>query len=669
TYVSYHQTSNISSLPPARTLSCVVLQHTIADTSALGRYLWLFGGLSSSLLTLNDLWLHDFQTNTWTLSNPTGPLPPRRRAATMVLSQQRRAYLFAGETAARLRLNDMFLLQLGSVGGTPAWSVVVYNPLSSTIPPARSEHSMTAEVALLPLAGSPEGSILFGGVDSAGKALDDLYAFQFDNAMWHTLSPTGTAPQKRKGHTACVLLNSLMAVFGGSDQDVPVTYDDVHLLDLRRNVWMQPTATGVSRPVGRDGHSMVAIDETVYIFGGVSAAGEKLNDLWAFNAYSAISGQLVWFQPVAMNTPPPARWGHSAVLSLGAMILLHGAGRGDSLLDDQWSVRTGCSGELWLSASRGVFSDGDGSYRSNLDCRWTISPSLSNSHVMLFITSIEMPDDADRVEIFDGSSTSAPKLASYTGSTVPPSIVSNGPTMLVRFTSNAAGESGKGFEAAYHAVCAAGYLWNEVSASCEPCPAGSYAETSNSLRCKPCPRGSYSSVPGQLACTSCPTAATTVSPGASLPTACTCQSGHVGWDNACIVCPTGAECPGGNLLRALAGYCQYTGNGSTVPAFKHCCTIASCPGGVQAACDSSVSTVEDDNCAKRTVSWDSLGSVHMAPGTLTTLILLFLLSLMLAFFGGMLFAIRRMLRKYFDRSVVPTEEPPSELIKDKTPLK
>eukprot|EP00966_Prymnesium_polylepis_P008526 196805-Prymnesium_polylepis.1 len=48
-----------------------------------------------------------------------------------------------------------------------------------------------------------------------------------------------------------------MALFGGSDQDVPVTYDDVHLLDLRRNVWMQPTATGVSRPVGRDGHTMV----------------------------------------------------------------------------------------------------------------------------------------------------------------------------------------------------------------------------------------------------------------------------------------------------------------------------------------------------------------------------------------------------------------------------
>ena len=45
------------------------------------------------------------------------------------------------------------------------------------------------------------------------KAIDDLHAFEFGTAQWHALSPTGTAPQKRKGHTATVLLNSLMALF------------------------------------------------------------------------------------------------------------------------------------------------------------------------------------------------------------------------------------------------------------------------------------------------------------------------------------------------------------------------------------------------------------------------------------------------------------------------
>ena len=39
---------------------------------------------------------------------------------------------------------------------------------------------------------------------------------------------------------------------------------------------------------------MVSIEDTVYIFGGVNARGEKLSDLWAFNAYAAVSGQLRW---------------------------------------------------------------------------------------------------------------------------------------------------------------------------------------------------------------------------------------------------------------------------------------------------------------------------------------------------------------------------------------
>ena len=46
-------------------------------------------------------------------------------------------------------------------------------------------------------------------------------------------------------------------------------YADVALYDLRRNSWTQTTAVGSELPAGRDGHSMVAIDDTVYIFGGV----------------------------------------------------------------------------------------------------------------------------------------------------------------------------------------------------------------------------------------------------------------------------------------------------------------------------------------------------------------------------------------------------------------
>ena len=237
---------------------------------------------------------------------------------------------------------------------------------------------------------------------------------------------------------------------------------------------------------------------------------------------------------------------------------------------------------------RGTFSDGDGAYRNNLDCKWTIKPTLPNTVVMLFVTELELVDDADRLEVYDGDSLAATQLASYTGASVPPSLVSSGTSMLVRFSTNAAGESGKGFSAAYHAVCTAGYLWNEVSASCEPCPAGSYSEIANAPSCKACPLGTYADSPGQTACSGCPTAATTVSEGSYLAAACTCQTGYFGFDNLCIVCPTGAECPGGNLVRAKSGWCEGPAvvNGSvSVPTFRHCCEPSNCPGGVSAGCD------------------------------------------------------------------------------------
>jgi len=658
TYVSYRQETPTSSAPPARTLGTAVLQHTVADTSSLGRYLWVFGGLSAGLAARNDLWVLDVEGKAWTQRSASGPIPTARRAATMTLSQQSTAYLFGGETASRVRLNDMFSLALGSVGGNPTWTSITYNPSSTSTPSPRSEHSMAGEVALLPVTNSPNGMILFGGVDQSGQALADLYGFAFSTLRWHLLSPTGTAPQKRKGHAACVLLSSVMVLFGGSDPDIPVSYGDVHLLDLRRNLWTQPTATGVSRPVGRDGHSMVAIDETVYVFGGVNAAGEKLDDLWAFNIYSALSGDVQWFQPVEMSSAPTARWGHSAVVSLGSMLVLHGTGASDVLLDDVWTMTSGCSGDMSLTASRGTLSDGDGAYRANLDCRWTISPSQPNSNVMLFITEIELIDDADRVDIHDGSSLTDTKLASYTGSTVPPSVTSSSGTLLVRLVTNAAGESGKGFQAAYRAVCAAGFSWDALSASCVACPAGSYAEIANSPRCKPCPLGTYAATAGRSVCTSCPAGATTVSVGSSLVSDCTCLPGYFGWNNLCLVCPTGADCPGGNLVRALSGWCGGSSDGSAAPSFKHCCAQSSCPGGAQAECDASVPTIEDTSCSVRVISWDTLGSIQFSDGTLPTFIVVLLFLLLLAFVGGVILGVRRVLHKrFFHRSVVPTEEP------------
>merc|ERR1719453_476389 len=106
------------------------------------------------------------------------------------------------------------------------------------------------------------------------------------------------------------------------------------------------------------------------------------------------------------------------------------------------SMSTGCSGDLTMVGSRGVFSDGEGKYRNGLDCRWKIAPSLTNTFVTVIVTRLELLDAADRLEIYDGPTTADPLLATYTGSSIPPPITSSTREMLVRLVTDAAGENG-----------------------------------------------------------------------------------------------------------------------------------------------------------------------------------------------------------------------------------
>ena len=92
---------------------------------------------------------------------------------------------------------------------------------------------------------------------------------------------------------------------------------------------------------------------------------------------------------------------------------------------------------------------------------------------------------------------------------------------------------------------------------------------------------------------------TTPTQGAYQLEACICQPGYYGVDNTCAVCADGAECPGGNLMRARAGWCEVKNSEPGVASlFRHCCKPDLCPGGVAAVCDGSTALVGVDDCAE-----------------------------------------------------------------------
>ena len=217
TYVQYSLQTH-TNLPPSRALASAVLQHTVAETAALGRYAWLFGGLDATLGALNDLWRLNVQTGAWQEMLATGSsVPVARRGASLVLPEMSSAYLFGGEMATRQRLNDLFLLHLGPTASAgPVWEDISTN-VTGTVPSKRTEHTATVS-PLLSQPSSPLGMLVFGGLDASGSSLGDLYELEFGTLTWRTLSPIGISPQARKGHAACLLLNSLLVVSMGSDQ-------------------------------------------------------------------------------------------------------------------------------------------------------------------------------------------------------------------------------------------------------------------------------------------------------------------------------------------------------------------------------------------------------------------------------------------------------------------
>ena len=72
--------------PPSRALAASVLQHSLgSETSSLGRYAWLFGGLDASMVARNDLWSLNVQTGAWSSRPADGDAPAARYGASMVL--------------------------------------------------------------------------------------------------------------------------------------------------------------------------------------------------------------------------------------------------------------------------------------------------------------------------------------------------------------------------------------------------------------------------------------------------------------------------------------------------------------------------------------------------------------------------------------------------------
>ncbi len=262
--------------------------HT-AVYDAAGNNLIVFGGCSSSVCPMNDVWVLSNAngsggTPTWTKLSPSGGPPAARDEHTAVYDATgNNMIVFGGcSNSGGCPLNDVWVLShANGSGGTPTWT---------QLSPGGLVGLYLGHTAVYDDAGN--NMIMFGGIDNFGDILNSVWVLSHANGSggtpaWTQLSPSGGPPAGRSGHTAVYdAASNNMIVFAGETSTWFV--NDVWVLSHANGSggtprWTQLAPTG-GPPAVRDQHTAVydAAGNNMVVFGGYDNSTFK-NDTWVLS--------------------------------------------------------------------------------------------------------------------------------------------------------------------------------------------------------------------------------------------------------------------------------------------------------------------------------------------------------------------------------------------------
>ncbi len=133
---------------------------------------------------------------------------------------------------------------------------------------------------------------------------------------YSTLSPTGTAPSPRFGHSVVIQPSAgRLILFGGGDVDpatqLPRPTNEVHALSLSAGAESWSQLSPGAGPSARMFHSAVydSLANRLLVFGGLEAGLTTTNDLWELDL---TPGSGSWRLMAPTGIKPPARFVHAA---------------------------------------------------------------------------------------------------------------------------------------------------------------------------------------------------------------------------------------------------------------------------------------------------------------------------------------------------------------------
>ncbi|XP_073414080.1 leucine-zipper-like transcriptional regulator 1 isoform X2 [Dendrobates tinctorius] len=251
-----------------------------------GSSMFVFGGYTgdiysnSNLKNKNDLFEYKFGTGLWTEWKIEGRLPVARSAHGATVYNDK-LWIFAGYDG-NARLNDMWTISLQDREAA-AWEEIEQ---SGEIPPSCCN---------FPVAVCRDKMFVFSG-QSGAKITNNLFQFEFAEKVWmripteHLLRGSPPPPQRRYGHTMVAFDRHLYVFGGAADNTLP---NELHCYDVDSQSWEVILPSPDSElPSGRLFHAAAVIADAMYIFGGTVDNNVRSGEMYRFQKEERVRGHI-----------------------------------------------------------------------------------------------------------------------------------------------------------------------------------------------------------------------------------------------------------------------------------------------------------------------------------------------------------------------------------------
>nr|XP_046232087.1 acyl-CoA-binding domain-containing protein 6 isoform X2 [Scatophagus argus] len=288
-----------------------------------GNMAFLFGGASSSQEEDDPVYHNDFymltvspDDVTWEEIPQSGEVPSAREGHTLCVVKGK-LYLFGGAsspdateclpgvysfdivsltwdylavggvalrtlTHSSVAVGDSIYVYGGVVGGNPTNDLMVFNTVSLTWTPVRTNGSLPPALSGQSFALVGDQVFMFGGYDEGGDFCKDLHVLNTENLAWHKWEVKGESPAGCTGQTLTAHHDKDIYLFGGknTNEDGAVTSsNEIHKLSIAKMKWKVPLYVGIP-PARRHGHTAFILHSHLFVFGGKNEE-QEFNDLKA----------------------------------------------------------------------------------------------------------------------------------------------------------------------------------------------------------------------------------------------------------------------------------------------------------------------------------------------------------------------------------------------------